>query len=386
VAVVAYRARIGQLDEARETFEELAANDFTDLPRDLLWLYLATRLCEGAILLGDAARAALLYDLLLPYQDRCTTAGGLALTRGSVSRTLGCVATLLGRYAEAETHFEKALAMNERIRARVWVAHTQHDYARMLLARAAPGDRAKAGELAATALATAREVGMKPLAEAVSSLLAESGLAAEVSDQREAAERPSLRSVDAPARFVREGEYWTIAYEGKQLRLRDAKGLQYIAHLLRHEGEEFHAADLASGGDAASPAPLVVEGSVASRLGDAGELLDGQARAEYKKRLGDLGDELEEATRWGDLGRAAALREEIEFITDELSGAYGLGGRSRKAADTGERARKAVTSRIRDAIARIGKEHSALSLHLANAIRTGSFCCYRPERSPEWTL
>ena len=133
--------------------------------------------------------------------------------------------------------------------------------------------------------------------------------------------------------------------------------------------------------------PAPDEGAaLASGLGNAGELLDAQARAEYKQRLGDLGAELEEATRWGDLGRAAGLREEIEFITDELSGAYGLGGRSRKAADSAERARKAVTSRIRDAIARIGKEHSALSLHLANAIRTGSFCCYRPERSHGWEM
>ena len=206
-------------------------------------------------------------------------------------------------------------------------------------------------------------------------------------------EQPSRESVPAAlppsaarAIFQRESDFWTIAYEGKALRLKDAKGLQYIAHLIRHAGEEFHAADLAAGGDAVGSAPLERNAAAVRGLGDAGELLDGQARTEYKQRLGDLGDELEEATRWGDLGRAASLREEIEFIRDELSGAFGLGGRARKAADTAERARKAVTSRIRDAIARIGRENSALSRHLANAIKTGSFCCYRPERSPEWML
>jgi len=51
-----------------------------------------------------------------------------------------------------------------------------------------------------------------------------------------------------------------------------------------------------------------------------------------------------------------------------------------------DRARKAVTSRIRETIARIGKEHGALGLHLDNAIRTGVFCSYRPDRSPEWHL
>jgi non-specific serine/threonine protein kinase len=236
--------------------------------------------------------------------------------------------------------------------------------------------------LAAKALETAREVGMKLLESRVLQLQTAADLEAAPTEEPMPVALPT-----APAAiFQRESDFWTIAYEGKQLRLKDAKGLQYIAHLLRHAGEEFHAADLAAGAEVANaPAPDRETGAVRG-LGHAGELLDGQARAEYKQRLGDLGDELEEATRWGDLGRAATLREEIEFITDELSGAYGLGGRSRKAADTGERARKAVTSRIRDAIARIGKEHSALSLHLANAIKTGSFCCYRPDRSPEWLL
>ena len=41
-------------------------------------------------------------------------------------------------------HFEDALEMNARIESPPWVAHTQHDYARMLLARGAPGDRERA--------------------------------------------------------------------------------------------------------------------------------------------------------------------------------------------------------------------------------------------------
>ena len=44
--------------------------------------------------------------------------------------------------------------------ARPWLAHTQHDYARMLLARDAPGDRERAELLLSEALATYRELGM----------------------------------------------------------------------------------------------------------------------------------------------------------------------------------------------------------------------------------
>ena len=153
-----------------------------------------------------------------------------------------------------------------------------------------------------------------------------------------------------------------------------------------HEGEELHAADPAGAGGASDRAHPDPETGCAPGLGDAGEVLDHQARAEYRQRLADLRGELDEATRWGDLGRTASLREEIEFLRDELSGAYGLGGRARKAADVSDRARKAVTSRIREAIARIGKEHTALALHLGNAIHTGTFCCYRPERSINWEL
>jgi tetratricopeptide (TPR) repeat protein len=384
-ARAAYRAGLGQMEEARDDLEILAANHFVDIPRNMMWRYVITRVCDVVIFLGDVPRAALLYDLLLPYGDRCAGAG-TAPSRGSIARWLGSLATLLFHYDEAERHFEKALEMNERIRARIWVAHTQHDYARMLVARGAPEDRTKAAQLATAALVTARQAGMKPLEERVLALTHEAGLGSEVRSDEALAGAVSAPREAPAAMFLREGEYWTIAYEGKQLRLKDAKGLQYIAHLLRHEGEEFHAADLAAGADVTDSPRPDREAGATQGLGDAGELLDGQARAEYKQRLGDLGAELEEATRWGDLGRSAALREEIEFISDELSGAYGLGGRPRKAADTGERARKAVTSRIRDAIGRVGKEHSALSLHLANAIRTGSFCCYRPERSPGWSL
>jgi hypothetical protein len=51
--------------------------------------------------------------------------------------------------------------MNTRMGARPWLAHTQDDYARMLLARAGPGDRERAQELLDAALATYRELGME---------------------------------------------------------------------------------------------------------------------------------------------------------------------------------------------------------------------------------
>jgi hypothetical protein len=184
--------------------------------------------------------------------------------------------------------------------------------------------------------------------------------------------------VEIARRFVR-----------KHLRLKDAKGLQYIAHLLRHEGREFHAADLAAGVEA-GPQPDPASGGEATEivagLGDAGERLDAPARAAYRQRLQDLEAELAEATQWADTGRAEQLRAEVEFLRVELAAAYGLGGRVRRAADASDRARKAVTSRIRESIERIGKEHPALARHLQNAIHTGTFCSYQPDRPLPWKL
>jgi hypothetical protein len=52
--------------------------------------------------------------------------------------------------------------------ARPWLAHTQNDYARMLLARDGHGNRERAQALLDKALATYRELGMQPYATSVS--------------------------------------------------------------------------------------------------------------------------------------------------------------------------------------------------------------------------
>ena len=57
--------------------------------------------------------------------------------------------------------------MNTRMDTRVWLAHTQQQYAAMLLARDDSGDRDKAAALLDTALATARELGMRALEERI---------------------------------------------------------------------------------------------------------------------------------------------------------------------------------------------------------------------------
>jgi hypothetical protein len=72
------------------------------------------------------------------------------------------------------------------------------------------------------------------------------------------------------------------------------------------------------------------------------------------------------------------------MLVSELAGAVGLGGRARIAGDPAERARKAVTMRIRAAIRAIGEHDAALGRHLNNAVQTGRMCTYEPETSMHW--
>lgn len=359
--------------DARRVFDELVANDFEALlPRDNEWLLGASALADVCAYLGDGDRARKLYDELIPVAE-LNVVGLAELGRGSAARSLGVLAALLGRYDEAEQHFQAALAANERMGARPWVARTQHEYAQMLLARDAPGDRARAGELLGAALETARALGMTTLAGRV---------------EKKGGRPPSPPPPTEAAVFRREGEYWSIVYDGDTFRLRDSKGLRYLARLLAAPGEELHALDLV-GADAVGVREAPVNaGLEVGGFGDAGALLDAQAKAAYRQRLEELREEIEEAESWNDPERAARAREEKEFIARELSAAVGLGGRDRRAASAAERARVNVTRAIKSALSRIEGQSPALGDHLKRTVRTGTFCSYAPDpRLPSsWQL
>jgi hypothetical protein len=188
--------------------------------------------------------------------------------------------------------------------------------------------------------------------------------------------------------FRREGEYWTVAFEGTMVRLKDAKGLRHLARLLAHPGREFHAVDLeAAEGSGASPGQRQRahgrELAVRPDLGDAGELLDAQAKAAYRARLVELRAELAEAEGCNDPARAAKARVELDFVVGELARAVGLGGRDRRAASHAERARLNATRAIRAAMANLARGDPALGRHLAASVRTGRYCAYTPDpRAP----
>jgi eukaryotic-like serine/threonine-protein kinase len=155
-------AELGRRRDAQRELEALARNDFADIPRDMVWMLSIAILSEVVSSLDDARRAEPLYQLLLPFANRCVVMNG-PLCLGSASRSLGLLAATVGRFDAAVRHFEDALEMNSKIRSPLWIAHTQYDYAHTLLRRDHPGDRDKALKLLAAALATADKLGLKAL-------------------------------------------------------------------------------------------------------------------------------------------------------------------------------------------------------------------------------
>src|SRR5205085_10789279 len=101
-----------------------------------------------------------------------------------------------------------------------------------------------------------------------------------------------------------------------------------------------------------------------------------RVRATYRRLLRDLEEKIEEAQQFNDPGRAARAHEEIEALNRELSAAFGLGGRARKAGSATERARVNVRNSIAAALKTLERHHPSLARHLSQAIRTGTYCIY----------
>jgi hypothetical protein len=110
--------------------------------------------------------------------------------------------------------------------------------------------------------------------------------------------------------------------------------------------------------------------------------LDDEAVQSYQQRLLDLREELDEAEGFADSARAEKARAEIDFLASSLSRGVGVGGRECRVGQAAERARTAVTKRLREAIRRIEEQLLALGSHLSRTIRTGAFCAYLPELRP----
>src|SRR5262249_51809759 len=165
-------------------------------------------------------------------------------------RVAGLLAGVLERWDEALAHLDRALRLNERMGALAWVAQTVVDRASVLVARDGAGDRDAAGECITQARALALRLDMRGVAATAEELERRIGTRIE---SRAGAPRQVLR---------REGDHWTVEYEGRAFHLRDSKGIRLLAYLMRHPGIEFHAAVLVAAASGSVEIPDVSTVSV----------------------------------------------------------------------------------------------------------------------------
>jgi hypothetical protein len=332
-------ARTGKHEQARRalaigeralTFEDTALNS----------MY-----AEAAVALGDREACARVEPWLASQVHRFVHGGPLfAHMQDPIERYLGLVANALGDRARAIKHLDSALEKSRAAGLRPYVARTALELGQ-LLTSGTDAERARGTQLVREARAIAEEL--------------------DLVDLRPRADEAPLE-VGSGLSLVPEGDTWAIIWRGTTFHAKDSRGLRILAKLVQHEGEELHVLDLIEGGES---------GTV--DRGDAGEMLDARARAEYRARLVELREDLEEAEGRGDLGWMDRLRTEAEAIEAELSRAFSKSGRARRAGVASERARSAVTRRLRETIGRLAELDADLGTHLSAAIRTGVICSYR---------
>ncbi|MGB9378540.1 MAG: hypothetical protein WCB04_13615 [Mycobacteriales bacterium] len=387
-ALAVLRIRQGRLDEAEQLL--LGLDDRVEALTPLAELYLARGDCDLAAAvvrralrqLGpDRARGIPLLGLLVEAElgrgdceaaERAATEmAALAAATGWPTHTAQAtvadarVAEATGDTARAVAGLEGALAVlgpDER--------PLQRGAIHLELARLLAGgtDLARARSEARAAVAVYARAGV-PLPESAGSWV------------RDLAAGGRNGSAAVPSSLVRDGAYWTVRHGADSVRVRDSKGMRYLADLVAHPGLERHVFDLVDIAEGTPP-----EGGVDRRhLGDAGELIDSQAKAAYRRRLEELREEMEDAEACGNEQRAWQIQAEIDALVAELGRAIGLGGRDRRAASAAEKARLNVTRAIRTAIGRIGEVQPALGRHLDRQVRTGLFCCYQPATATDVT-
>jgi hypothetical protein len=338
-------AQAGDLESARRALDTVVSLGRWRDDRSYLWPVFVGGMATAAVRLGDRALCAELLAELEPVAGACGVNGALVCFMGSNAHWAGILAGALGRAEDAQRWLEGALAVHRCLGARAWEAETS-------LELAALGAGAEHAQRAAS---LAAELGLR-------------GVVARLGTS--AGAQPAMSVADAELR--RDGQLWLVRYHGCSAHLPAVKGLADLVVLLRRPSTEVHVLELAGAG---------------SHDRHSGPLLDATARAAYRRRLAELDEELASARADQDRGCIQQLDTQRSALITELGRATGLGGRSRTlGASTTERARKAVTARLRGAIQRIATVLPELGAHLDRSVITGTTCRYDPAHPVTWAL
>lgn len=193
-----------------------------------------------------------------------------------------------------------------------------------------------------------------------------------VDDLLQPAIRPTPDRALETATLTRDGRWWEVALGGTSTRVPDTKGMRYVAELVARPGVERHVLDLVDRVEGVSDVGLDRR-----HLGDAGPALDGRARAAYRHEIERLRSEIDDALAADLFETAEGLQQDLESLVGQLAGAFGLGGRDRRAASAAEKARLNVTRAIRTAVRTLRAALPAAGAILDRGIHTGRFCVYQ---------
>ena len=172
-------------------------------------------------------------------------------------------------------------------------------------------------------------------------------------------------------RMRRAGDVWEIGFAGLTVTVRTSRGIETIARLVADPGREIHCLDL-------------MGAAVEQHAID--EVIDDAARRSYESRIRELQVAIEEAEADNDYARGERARDEFDALVDALTSALGHGGKTRRIGATAERARSAVTHRVRSAIRVLRDLHEPLARHLDRSVSTGVYCSYQPEQPTTWQV
>lgn len=164
---------------------------------------------------------------------------------------------------------------------------------------------------------------------------------------------------------------WTIGRAGATQPVREVRGFAYLQLLISQPGVVVSALELS---DHAAGHP-----GASLDQAPAGELVDRQALAAYRKRLAEIDVEFDQFRQWNDAARLERLKDERDALLAEVRTATGFSGRIREAGATAERARVAVRKAIAAAIERITEVDSGLGRLLRDCVHTGALCVYDPD-------
>jgi 7-cyano-7-deazaguanine synthase in queuosine biosynthesis len=227
----------------------------------------------------------------------------------------------------------------------------------------------------------------------LSSLLAMIGQREHLGEPEEGPAEAAVTAVGVDQNvFRRDGEKWTTTFNRVTKHFSDTKGMRAIAYLLAHPGEDVSALLLARVCEGVppvadgvhAPGEEWVEGARSDPFGETEEVLSQSEIRDLKRRAATEKEQRERALKAGDHTEATRLEKSIAAIERTLKTGLDHRGRSRRFSGAKEKARKAVTNSIRNALKRIEKEHHDLWKHLNAAIHTGGDCSYRAASELTW--